>query len=109
VEGLAAFLGEETDHRHVEYFQGLGRFREQGLPGKLPADRTESPTESPTESLERDPGFLELEQEVQSLKKMEVDQATLDKAKRKLSGIAVLSIRKLSSHIRRNGFDVEGT
>ena len=21
--GLAAFLGEETDHRHVEYFQGL--------------------------------------------------------------------------------------
>jgi hypothetical protein len=42
-------------------------------------------TESLTESLKRDPGFLELELEVQSLEKMEVDQATLDKAKRKLS------------------------
>lgn len=27
VEGLAAFLGEETEHRHIEYFQGLERAR----------------------------------------------------------------------------------
>jgi hypothetical protein len=81
VEGLAAFLGESTDHRHIDYFQGLERFREPGLPGKLPADRTESLTES----LKRDPRFLELEQEVQRLEKAQADQATLGKAKRKLS------------------------
>ena len=81
MEGLAAFLGEETDHRHIDYFQGLERFREQGLPEKLPVDRQISLTES----LKRDPCVLELEQEVQRLEKVQTNRATLDKAKRKVS------------------------
>ena len=99
MEGLAAFWGEETDHCHVKYFQGLENFRGQGLPGKLPADRIESLTES----LKRDLGFLELEWEVQSLEKTEVDQAILDKAKRKLPRCRSPQHQKaLSSYIRRN-------
>jgi hypothetical protein len=81
VEGLAAFLGEETDHRHIDYFQGLEMFREQGLPDKLPVDRKKSLTES----LKRDPRVLELEHEVQRLEEVQADRATLAKAKRKVA------------------------
>jgi hypothetical protein len=81
VEGLSAFLDEETDHRHIDFFQGLERFRERGLPDQLPAHRRESLTES----LKRDPRVLELEQEAQRLEKVRADQATLGKAKRKVS------------------------
>jgi len=42
VNGQAAFLGENSDHHHIEYFQGLERFQEQGLPCELPVDRRES-------------------------------------------------------------------
>lgn len=38
VDGQAAFLGEPAEHRHIEYFQGLERFREAGLPCALPAE-----------------------------------------------------------------------
>jgi hypothetical protein len=34
---MRAFLDEEADHGEVDYFQGLGQFREQGLPCQLPA------------------------------------------------------------------------
>jgi hypothetical protein len=34
---MRAFLGEEADHREVDYFQGLEQFHEQGLPYQLPA------------------------------------------------------------------------
>jgi hypothetical protein len=57
---MGAFLDEDTDHRHVDYFQSLEKFREQGLPGELPA-RVE-------EALKNDPGFVELESEIQALK-----------------------------------------
>lgn len=36
-DGLAAYLGEQPDHTVVEYFQGIGRFREPGLPTRLPS------------------------------------------------------------------------
>ena len=32
VDGQAAFLGERSDHTHIDYFQGLEKFREGGLP-----------------------------------------------------------------------------
>ena len=32
VDGQAIFLREANDHRHIEFFQGLKKFREPGLP-----------------------------------------------------------------------------
>ena len=37
VDRQAAFRDEDSDHRHIEYFQGLEKFREEGLPDRLPA------------------------------------------------------------------------
>jgi hypothetical protein len=76
VNGQAAFLGEDSDHRHIDYFQGLERFHEQGLPYELPVDRRES--------LKQDPHARGLEQDVQSLEALQADQETLNKAKRRL-------------------------
>jgi hypothetical protein len=73
VNGQDAFLGESTDHRHIDYFQGLEKFREHGLPCELPANRKES--------LKQDPHVRELEQEIQRL---QVSQSTLDEAKKRL-------------------------
>ncbi len=56
VDGQGAFLGEAINHKHIDYFQGLGQFREPGLPCKLPA-RLE-------EGLKRDTQLQELEEEV---------------------------------------------
>lgn len=38
VDGQAASRDEESDERHIEYFQGLEQFHEDGLPDKLPAN-----------------------------------------------------------------------
>lgn len=35
-DGLAAFLREDVDHTAVDYFQGLERFHQPGMPVKLP-------------------------------------------------------------------------
>lgn len=52
VDGNAAFLGRARDDTVTEYFQSLERFREPGLPAKLPtAER---------EALERDPELCQL-------------------------------------------------
>ena len=37
VDGQGAFLGEDLDHSHIEYFQSLEKFHEPGLPCGLPA------------------------------------------------------------------------
>lgn len=37
VDGQGAFLGEALNHKHIDYFQGLGQFREPGSPCELPA------------------------------------------------------------------------
>ena len=37
VDGQAAFRNEESDHRHIEYFQSMEKFHEEGLPDKLPS------------------------------------------------------------------------
>jgi Protein of unknown function (DUF3435) len=36
-DGESAFLNKPADHSVVEYFQGLEKFREEGLPAKLPS------------------------------------------------------------------------
>ncbi|KAJ9493844.1 hypothetical protein LTR99_008934 [Exophiala xenobiotica] len=37
VDGQAAFRDEDSDHRHIEYFQSAEKFHEAGLPDRLPA------------------------------------------------------------------------
>jgi hypothetical protein len=37
VNGQKAFRGIEYDDRHIEYFQSLKKYREEGLPCTLPA------------------------------------------------------------------------
>ena len=59
VNGQAAFLGEVAEHDHIEYFQGLRKFREKGLPCGLPA--------AIEASLSQDPKILELESKVEQL------------------------------------------
>ncbi|MCJ1426427.1 hypothetical protein MMC29_004330 [Sticta canariensis] len=56
VDGQAAFLGESTDHAHIDYFQGLEKFHEPGLPCQLPAYLEHR--------VNRDPRLLELERTV---------------------------------------------
>lgn len=56
VDGQGAFLGEPVNHKHIDFFQGLGRFLEPGLPHELPA-RLEA-------GLKQDPKYQELEAEV---------------------------------------------
>lgn len=61
-------------------FKGLERFREQGLPGKLPADRIES--------LKRDPNVHEPEQEVQRLENVKANRSSLSEAKKKAFAVS---------------------
>jgi hypothetical protein len=56
VDGLAAFLNEAPDHSVSQYFQGLGRFHERGMPTKLSATRKLS--------LEKHPDILKLQEQV---------------------------------------------
>lgn len=39
---MEAFLREPADHRHVDYFLSLEKFRQQALPCKLPAHLEEA-------------------------------------------------------------------
>ena len=59
--GKSAFLDEVAQHDHVDYFQSFAKFREKGLPTKLPAEKEDA--------IRRDSQFLKLESEVQRLKK----------------------------------------
>lgn len=65
VDRQAAFLGETAEHDHIDFFQGLRRFREKGLPCNLPAEIEAS--------LAHDPKLLELESQARQL---ETDEET---------------------------------
>jgi Protein of unknown function (DUF3435) len=58
VNGQDAFRGEKTDHRHIEYFQSVSKYREEGLPCQLPAHLEED--------IQRDPIICELASQVQT-------------------------------------------
>lgn len=75
VDGQAAFLGEQVDHSHIDYFQSLEKFREPGLPCELPAHIEES--------LRQDRRRQELELEVQ--KSSEKDPLHLKEFKKRLA------------------------
>ena len=59
VDGQAAFRNEKSDHRHIEYFQSIEKFHEEGLPDKLPSHLEDG--------IYRDPELRELEKEMQTL------------------------------------------
>ncbi len=54
--GKSAFLGETAQHDHVDYFQSFAKYREKGLPSKLPAEEEDA--------IRRDPQFFKFENEV---------------------------------------------
>ena len=56
VDGRGAFLGEDVDQGHIDYFQSLEKFREPGPPCELPTHIEEN--------LKGDPKLRELEVEV---------------------------------------------
>jgi hypothetical protein len=58
VSGQDCFLGEPLDHRHVDFFQGIGQFVEPGLPLELPAQHEEE--------LKQHPELQDLEAELQA-------------------------------------------
>jgi hypothetical protein len=71
VDGQAAFRGEESDHRHIEYFQSMEKFHEEGLPDKLPAHLEED--------IHHDPQLCELKKEVHTLARSGVETKLLAK------------------------------
>ncbi|KAK5214871.1 hypothetical protein LTR96_011715 [Exophiala xenobiotica] len=58
-DGQAAFRNEKSDQRHIEYFQSMERFHEEGLPDKLPSHIADD--------IYRDPELRDLEKEMQTL------------------------------------------
>jgi hypothetical protein len=77
VDGQGAFLGEAADHRHVEYFQGLERFREDGLPCTLPAKLVAE--------LKADPHFSGLKHNLDALIEAKASSAAVNEAKSRVS------------------------
>lgn len=77
VDGQAAFRDEEIDQRHIEYFQSLEKFHEDGLPDKLPAHLEEE--------LKQDPRVCELEAEMRALMGGQGANQAFSTAKRQLT------------------------
>jgi hypothetical protein len=74
VDGQAAFRDEDTDNRHIEYFQGLEKFHEEGLPDRLPMHLEEA--------LQRNPQLCEMKAEIQALTQAVGGNDAVSKAKR---------------------------
>jgi len=74
---MRAFLGEEADHREVDYFQGMEQFREQGLPYQLPA--------AERDKLQDHPILSELQQNLQTLKLRGAPSSAISEAKSQLA------------------------
>ncbi len=77
VTGIEAFLGEVAEYYHVDYFQGLEYFREQGLRYKLPAAKRDE--------LENDPEFHELQEQVRALTQKRDSRSSINEARSRLS------------------------
>jgi len=58
--GKTAFWNEAAQHDYVDYFQSFAKFREKGLPSRLPAEREDA--------IRRNPQLLEFESKVNRLK-----------------------------------------
>jgi hypothetical protein len=77
VDGQAAFRDEESDQRHIKYFQGLEKFHEDALPDRLPAHLEED--------LGRDPQLCELESDMRLLMGAVGNHSDFSAAKRRVT------------------------
>jgi hypothetical protein len=75
VDGQGPFLGENSDHSHIDFFQSLEPFREQGLPYDLPA-RLEADSNL-------DPQLCELRENLHKLKLGKGSATTLQEPERR--------------------------
>ena len=83
MDSQAAFLGEDPNRAHIEYFQGVSQFLEPGLPPHLPA--------AMKYSLEQHPDIL-------NLKEREAEAETNGSERTKISQ----AIRNLKTSLQRN-------
>ena len=73
--GKSTVLNQNAQDNHVDYFQSFAKFREKGLPTKLPAEKEDA--------IRRDPQFLEFESEVQRLKRQRAPTCDMKAAESK--------------------------
>lgn len=94
VDGQAAFRGEESDQRHIEYFQSLEKFREAGLPSRLPSHMEEA--------LTRDLQLNEMKGELEMLVKQKAGIDTLTKVKKRhaahFKALKTKALRRYQDH-----------
>lgn len=94
MDGQAAFRGEESDQRHIEYFQSLEKFREAGLPARLPSHLDEA--------LTRDPKLCQIKSEIEALTEQKADIDILNKAKKRhaahLKMVKTKALRQYQQH-----------
>ncbi|KAK5080233.1 hypothetical protein LTR05_008746 [Lithohypha guttulata] len=100
VDGQGAFLGEPVNHKHIDFFQGLGRFLEPGLPSKLPA-RLE-------EGLKQDPEYRKLEADVRQCPQecpvaLKQSKQLLASCWSKLKRVALINTRRSGYKIGETG------
>jgi hypothetical protein len=65
IDGQAAFRDEESDQRHIEYFQNFEKFHKNSLSDELPAHLEEE--------LKQNLHLCEFEAEIQMLRRAEGD------------------------------------
>jgi LPS O-antigen subunit length determinant protein (WzzB/FepE family) len=75
VDGKSAFLNEPAQHDHIEYFQSSEKFRENGLPTNLSAEKEAE--------VKRDLRFLALEGIITQLKEYGASPSESKTAKNK--------------------------
>ncbi|MCJ1474750.1 hypothetical protein MMC13_003410 [Lambiella insularis] len=94
VDGQAVFRDEESDHRHIEFFQSLEKFHEEGLPDKLPSHLEED--------INRDPDLSEFEKKIQTLASSRLDDPALRKARQHhanhLKKLKLNALRQYQTH-----------
>lgn len=86
VDGRRAFLGEEAQHDHIEYFQGFASLREKGLPSVLSAEKKAA--------LMEDPLLVELQENVRLLETQKVTDTELRTARNEVRNCKIRLIRK---------------
>ena len=92
VDGRRAFIGEEVQHDHIEYFQGFASLREKGLPSVLSAEKMAT--------LMEDPLLVELQNNVHLLRRNKATDSELKVAKNEARNYKDRLIRKTLSQYK---------
>ena len=76
VDGRSAFLREDLNYNNVQYFQSFNKFREPGLPTKLPAEEEVA--------LKQNPQLLDLENNIRKLQENQASDYNIKAARNQL-------------------------